>query len=56
MYEIGTVIAAACDGDAALIKRIETYLLATPRPHRAGLNAARLAEAVMLAMRLRADR
>ena len=51
---IGTVIAAACDDDPVLIKRIDTHLLTTPRPHRAGPDAARLAEATMLAMKLSA--
>ena len=49
---IEKVIAAACDGDPAIIKRIEAHLLATPRPHRAGPDAARLADAVLLAMRV----
>lgn len=52
---IDTVISAACDGDPGIIERVGTLLQTTPRPHRAGPDAARLAEAIMLATRLQAE-
>ncbi|SHF66691.1 DNA polymerase III, epsilon subunit [Loktanella atrilutea] len=53
---IETVIAAACNGNSDIIKHVNAHLRTAPRPHRAGPDAARLADAVLLAMRLQASR
>jgi DNA polymerase-3 subunit epsilon len=52
---IEKVITAACKGNSALIHHVHAQLNGTPRPHRAGPDEARLAEAILLAMKLRTE-